>query len=250
MTRDHGARPLRRRDRGRQGLRADAADRHGDLADHGGRGDARDARPARRLPLVRQPALHGRAGPAARSGCRSTSCGRRDLWFAISGVVVLIGVGVARASAGLNLGIDFKGGTQITFKTPKPRRARRRARAGRTRSARATPSIQGRGASTDATYKSFQIRTKHLGRPSRTRCTSDARRTKLGATQLGVKTVSSSFGRQIARAAILAIIVSLAADRRLHRDPVRLQVRGAGDRRAAPRRPDHRRRSTRCRAGR
>ena len=36
--------------------------------------DARDARPARRLPLVRQPALHGREGAAAReAGSRSTS---------------------------------------------------------------------------------------------------------------------------------------------------------------------------------
>ena len=73
--RDHGARALRRRDRAGQGLRADAADRHRDLADHRGRRDARDARPARRLPLVRQPALHGRERPAdRRSGCRSTSC--------------------------------------------------------------------------------------------------------------------------------------------------------------------------------
>ena len=54
-----------RRDRRRQGLRADAADRHRDLAGDGGRRDARDARPARRLPLVRQPELHGRDGRAA-----------------------------------------------------------------------------------------------------------------------------------------------------------------------------------------
>ena len=41
---------------------------------HRGRGDARAARPARRLPLVRQPALHGRRRASRRrSGCRSTS---------------------------------------------------------------------------------------------------------------------------------------------------------------------------------
>ena len=57
---DHGADPVRRRDRRREGLRADAADRHRGLAAHRRRGDARDARPALRLPLVRQPALHGR----------------------------------------------------------------------------------------------------------------------------------------------------------------------------------------------
>ena len=42
---------------------------------------------------------------------------RRYLWFAISGVVIVIGM-VSLGTRGLNLGIDFKGGTQITFKTP------------------------------------------------------------------------------------------------------------------------------------
>ena len=85
--RDHGARAVRGRDRGREGLRADAADRHRALAGHGGRRDARDARPARRLPLVRQPGVHGRERPAERrAGSRSTSWPkRRYLWFAISG---------------------------------------------------------------------------------------------------------------------------------------------------------------------
>src|SRR5262249_55062293 len=44
---------------------------------------------------------------------------RRYLWFAISGTVVVISV-AALAVRGLNLGIDFKGGTQITFTTPSP----------------------------------------------------------------------------------------------------------------------------------
>src|SRR5581483_3687646 len=39
------------------------------------------------------------------------------LWFTISGVVILIGV-VSLGVRGLNLGIDFKGGVQISFTTP------------------------------------------------------------------------------------------------------------------------------------
>src|SRR4029078_12747237 len=42
---------------------------------------------------------------------------RRYLWFAAAGVVIALGTG-ALAVRGLNLGIDFKGGTQIQFKTP------------------------------------------------------------------------------------------------------------------------------------
>src|SRR5262249_4956773 len=44
---------------------------------------------------------------------------RRSLWFAISGAIIAIGIG-SLATKGLNLGIDFKGGTQVTFKTPQP----------------------------------------------------------------------------------------------------------------------------------
>ena len=41
---------------------------------------------------------------------------RRYLWFAISGVIIVAGA-VSLGVRGLNLGIDFKGGTQVTFKT-------------------------------------------------------------------------------------------------------------------------------------
>ena len=51
---------------------------------------------------------------------------RRYLWFAISGAIVLIAVG-SLAVRGLNFGIDFKGGSQITFSTPTPRAGGRRA---------------------------------------------------------------------------------------------------------------------------
>ena len=40
--------------------------------------------------------------------------GRTRLWFVISGVLVAISIG-ALALAGLNLGIDFEGGTPVSY---------------------------------------------------------------------------------------------------------------------------------------
>ena len=68
-----------------------------------------------------EPALHGRrAARSAGASCRSTSCAGARLWFAISGVVIADQRSSRSASRGLNLGIDFKGGVQVTFATPAP----------------------------------------------------------------------------------------------------------------------------------
>jgi SecD/SecF fusion protein len=62
-------------------------------------------------------ALMGASGQKVR--WRADITGRKYLWFVISGVVVLIAAG-SLATRGLNLGIDFKGGTAIetTFERP------------------------------------------------------------------------------------------------------------------------------------
>jgi SecD/SecF fusion protein len=131
---------------------------------------------------------------------------RRYLWFAISGVVIAIGIG-ALAVRGLNLGIDFKGGTQVVFKTPEyVSLATVRDQAAAIGQSDAV--IQGKGSSRGDSYKSFQIRTKSLN-PSAQDTLSNDLQTKVGATHIGIQNVSSSFGRQIARLAIYAIIVSL-----------------------------------------
>jgi SecD/SecF fusion protein len=137
---------------------------------------------------------------------------RRYLWFAISGTVVAIGL-IALGARGLNLGIDFRGGTQITFKTPTPV-ALKDVRAQADKVGQADAVIQGRGRATNGdSYKEFQIRTEHLSNTSQQTLTQDlADRYANGDAQelsIGVKNVSSSFGRQIARSAILAIIFSL-----------------------------------------
>ncbi len=132
---------------------------------------------------------------------------RRYLWFAIAGGVILISA-VSLGVRGLNLGIDFKGGTQISFKTGAPHtigEVREVAAANGKKDA----VIQGRGKNKgQERFQEFQLRTKALTGPQLTRFGDDLQ-SRLGATSIGKTTVSSSFGRQIAKSAIIAILFSL-----------------------------------------
>jgi SecD/SecF fusion protein len=132
---------------------------------------------------------------------------KRYLWFAISGSIVLLGAG-ALGLRGLNLGIDFKGGSQLTFKTPAAHTT------GDVRQVLKAQGygdavIQGRGSAVNSDqYKTFQIRTKALSSAQLTKVTR-ALEDRLQTSAPGATTVSSSFGRQIAKSAIIAILVSL-----------------------------------------
>jgi len=134
--------------------------------------------------------------------------GRRNLWFAISAAFLVLTAGSLVVN-GLNLGIDFRGGTQITFATPQP------VALGDVRDHARTVGqgdavIQGRGESAGGDrYKEFQIRTKHLAAADQDRLSANLRDAYGQDISLGVKNVSSSFGKQIARSAILAVLFSL-----------------------------------------
>jgi SecD/SecF fusion protein len=133
---------------------------------------------------------------------------RRKLWFAISGTVILISI-VSLATRGLNLGIDFKGGVQITFKTVKftPITTVRDQTAliGHSKDA----VVQGRGPSQNGEdYKNFQIRLKRLTTTQQDRLNT-ALQDNVKAVAIGTKNVSSSFGKQIARSALWAVAFSL-----------------------------------------
>src|SRR5205823_2651274 len=132
---------------------------------------------------------------------------RRYLWFAISGLVVVISA-VSLAARGLNLGIDFRGGVQISFTTPAPT-SLTKVRAQAADIGRKDAVVQGKGTVTGSdSYKTFQIRLKKLQPAEQAKLTTDLN-DRLNAQKLGVKNVSSSFGRQIARSAIIAILFSL-----------------------------------------
>src|SRR5262249_902217 len=121
---------------------------------------------------------------------------RRYLWFAISGVVVLISI-VSLATRGLNLGIDFKGGTQITFTTPSPvSLSAVRDQAGKIGESGAE--VQGKGKDYGGfTYKSFQIRTETLPNAKEAELTNSLENEFGQGKQLSLQTntVSASFGR-------------------------------------------------------
>ena len=152
------------------------------------------------------PSLMGAKGQGVVKWLRVDFIGKRKVWFAVSGVVIAVAIG-ALATRGLNLGIDFKGGTQITFNTPQPT-SLDTVRSQAAQIGQAGAVIQGRGQSVNGNYTSFQIRTPSLKQAQQVRLQNDLA-SSVGAEAFGAKSVSSSFGAQIARSALWAIVVSL-----------------------------------------
>ena len=155
---------------------------------------------------IDNPRFMGTTGQGIPRWLRWDYIGRRRIWFAISGTVVALSL-LAIGVLGLNLGIDFKGGTQVTFRTPEPTSLEEvRREAGAIGQAGAV--IQGRGESTDGRYTNFQIRTESLTTAEQNEL-QQGLASAVEATAFGAKNVSESFGRQIANNALFAIVVSL-----------------------------------------
>jgi SecD/SecF fusion protein len=132
--------------------------------------------------------------------------GKRRIWFSIATALLVISVG-AIVFKGLNLGIDFEGGSQVSFQTPAPTTVDEvREEAASVGLADAV--IQGRGDETDGGYEEFQIKTETLTEAQQAELTTALQR-DLDAEAIGVRSVSGSFSEQILRGAILAIVVSL-----------------------------------------
>jgi SecD/SecF fusion protein len=131
---------------------------------------------------------------------------RRYLWFGLSGAVILAGV-IALGTRGLNLGIDFKGGTQITFNTHKAYSQGSITKFVQQQGQR-EPVVQGRGKSVNGNFRQWQVRTESLT-PKKQASLNQGLQTNFGAFKEGAKNVSGTFGHQIAIDAIYGIIVSL-----------------------------------------
>ncbi|MGH3132055.1 MAG: protein translocase subunit SecF, partial [Gaiellaceae bacterium] len=153
------------------------------------------------------PRFMGAQGQQTATWLQIDYIGKRRIWFAFSGVVLAIAIG-SLALQGLNLGIDFRGGTEVNFTTPQPV-ALEDVRARAETIGQANAVIQGRGAPVGGKYRNFQIRTEALDLGEQQRLTSELRDTYGEELSIGTNTVSASFGRQIAESAVWAIIFSL-----------------------------------------
>ena len=154
------------------------------------------------------PSFMGAAGQQGMKFLQIDFMRRRNTWFAISGVVILVSL-VSLGVRGLNLGIDFKGGVQIAFTTPNYTPLST-VRAQTAAVGHGDAIVQGRGPSTNGgeSYKNFQIQLKKLNSSDQNKL-GELLQTKAHAKGQSIKNVSSSFGRQIARAALIAIFFSL-----------------------------------------
>jgi SecD/SecF fusion protein len=166
-------------------------------------------------------ALMGASGQKVR--WRADITGRRNLWFAISGVVVLVAAG-SLVTKGLNLGIDFKGGTAIetTFVKPATQEQVTKVLASVNSDLTKDAVVQGRSSpdapSVGSRYRRWEIKApaKALAPKAITKV-ENLLDTKFGIavdksdrTQLfDSKSVSASFGRTILVGALYAIIFSM-----------------------------------------
>ncbi|MGH3037886.1 MAG: protein translocase subunit SecD [Gaiellaceae bacterium] len=132
--------------------------------------------------------------------------GLRRIWFTTATVVLVVAV-AAIIFKGLNLGIDFEGGSQVSFETPEPTSVEE-VRSEVAGLGLADAVIQGRGDETNGEYEQFQIKTESLTTAEQNELTL-ALENDLGAESIGIRNVSGSFSEQILRGAIYAIVASL-----------------------------------------
>jgi len=131
---------------------------------------------------------------------------RRRILLSIATVMIVASL-LLIIVKGLNFGIDFKGGTQMSFRTTTPTTVGSIQNI-LTDDGFGDAVVQGRGAHTGNSYEEFQVRTKHLTNAQQAKVVDDLRTKGALRGQPNVQTVSSSFSSQIARDAIVAIIVS------------------------------------------
>ncbi len=143
---------------------------------------------------------------------RMDFAGRIKLWFAISGAVIAVGLGFMAVN-GLNRGLDFTGGTRISFtltgKTATTDQVRSLVSPIAPELSRAV--VRGSGTSSGDQYASFQVDSKELTQEARDqlRFVLQKQYGETVVSDFNESTVSASFGSEILRGAVLAFIFSI-----------------------------------------
>ena len=135
--------------------------------------------------------------------------GRKRLFFAIAATVVIICIG-ALGVRGLNMGLDFTGGTRMAVVTNKPATVdEMRTLLLKADSTLGGAVVRGEGTQSGSTYKTFQIGAKEIS-PDKVQTIQQEVNQNYGlAQQIDVRTVSASFGNEILRGALLALLFSI-----------------------------------------
>jgi SecD/SecF fusion protein len=153
------------------------------------------------------PRFMGASGQQTGKWLQIDYMGKKRLWFAISGTVVAICI-LSLGVKGLNLGIDFEGGSQVTVAKLNPPATTGQFQRIAASIGQPAAVVQGRGASTNGAYRSFQMQMKSLDAAQLTKLRAEITDKYGDNISYGEQNVSASFGSQIARSAILAIFVS------------------------------------------
>ena len=132
--------------------------------------------------------------------------GKRRIWFAIAGALIALSLGSILVK-GLNLGIDFEGGTNLAFKTAQPEQLAD-VREAVAEIGQENATILGRGdQAPNGGYTQFSFRSEPL-EPAQQNVLLNTLEREFDAESAGARNVSASFSEQILRGAILALIVS------------------------------------------
>jgi SecD/SecF fusion protein len=131
--------------------------------------------------------------------------GKRRIWFTIAGVLIAISIG-SLIFKGLNLGIDFRGGSQITLQTDRPTDIAA-VRRETVELGLENAVVQGTGTEVSGGFRGFQIKTEPLSNAEQLRLTASLEG-DLGGQVEEIRNVSASFSRQILRGAIYAVLIS------------------------------------------
>jgi SecD/SecF fusion protein len=152
------------------------------------------------------PAFMGASSEQIPAWQRVDIVGRRRIWFSISGIAIALSV-LSLLINGLNLGIDFKGGSAVNFTTPRPV-AVETVRSELEQLGRGDDQLQGRGERTSGDrYREFQIKTESLNETEQQQLRGSLTR-EFDAEIEDFRNVSESFSGQIVRGAVYAIVLS------------------------------------------